>query len=90
MPRWDAIVNTLVVLFALFFCIIGLAFLVMGFRPDARLDEGPAWQKAALGLVFFLAAAPMLYYVFSKNARGLPPPQKKKRAPPPPPSEPAQ
>lgn len=81
MPKMDAIVNVLVVLFALFFCFIGVAFLVMTFRPDDRLDAGPAWQKGALGLVFLLAAAPMMYYVFSKNARGLPPVQKKARKP---------
>lgn len=80
MGAWRYVVNALVVAFALFFCVIGLAFLLMPVTGRAPgIEGGPTADKAFLGLFFLLAAAPMFYYVFSKNARGLPPPAKKPR-----------
>jgi len=78
-----AIVNTLVVAFALFFTFMGLWFILIPITHDARhIEGGPTWDKAFLGLIFLLAAAPMYYYVFAKSAKAMPPPRP--RAPKPP------
>lgn len=80
MGAWNNMVNVLVVLVAAFFTYIGLAFLIMPITSSAPgIEGGPSWDKGSLGAIFLLAAAPMFYYVFSKNARGLPPVRKKAR-----------
>ena len=82
MGTWDRVVNTLVVAFALFFVWIGLSFLFLPLTgTDKPIEGGATWDKAVIGVVFLLAAAPMFYYVFSKNAKGLPPPEKKAKPP---------
>lgn len=90
------VVNLLVVLFALFFALVGLAFLAIPVvDTDRGLEAGNTAGKVVLGIVFLLAASPMFYYVFAKNVRGLqqaakahkeasPPPRAE---PPPPPPE---
>lgn len=70
MGLWQWIVNALVFVTALIFAFIGARFVLMplvGF--GGTIEGGPGWDKAVVGLLFLLAAAPMFYYVFSKNAR---------------------
>lgn len=91
MGLWNTFVNVLVVGFALFFAVIGGSFVLMPLLGTGDSIEGSPTGKGVLGFIFLLAAAPMLYYVFSKNARGLPPPHRKRPAPRsqrPPPSAP--
>ncbi len=84
MGFWNSSINVLVVLFAVFFTILGLIFLLMPFTGTGKdIEGGSTPDKAVLGVVYLLAASPMFYYVFSKNARGLPPPAKKNPGQPP-------
>lgn len=82
MGRWDRVVNGLVLGFATFFVIIGVSFLVLpltgtSIGSEELIEGGATWDKAIVGVVFLLAASPMYYYVFSKNAKSLPPAPKR-------------
>jgi len=87
MSRWGRLVDVLVVLFALFFVFIGVAFLYLGLTgrnltgSDVAVEGGAGWAKVGVGLVFFLAAAPMFYYVFHPGARGLAKAEKRTKPP---------
>lgn len=99
MGIWGTVVNVLVFAFATFFVVMGLALFYQAatLEDPPQGPQGPnqtpplpspkdarASDLVILGIVFLLAAAPMYYYLFSENARGLPPPQKKPREPSPP------
>jgi hypothetical protein len=87
MAFWGRLIDALVVLFALFFIFLGVGFVYYGLTgsaltgTDVAIEGGRGWGKVAVGLVFFLAAAPMLYYVFHPSAKGLPPPERKTKPP---------